>query len=107
MFQEPTQEQKDEFQKFFLKLLAFTQDETGFNPWYCRQLAGQDGAYDAVISLVHSKSDQCGFEYFYSQGRLKLTLEAVVVSERWKHLFPEEIYKIARRRLKNYGYDIK
>lgn len=105
MFQEPTQEQKDEFHKFLGKLLSFISEETGFVPTVCRQKMMEDGAYDAVIALVYGKSAYCGFEEFYVMGRLKFSLEAVVVSERWSHLFPEEIYTLAHRRLKNYGYD--
>lgn len=106
MFQEPTQKQKDDFQSFMLKLMKYSYDETGFVPSVCRQKIDQEGAYDAVISLVYAKSEYCGFEQYYAMGRLKLSLEAVVVSERWRPLFPEEIFKKARRRLKNYGYDI-
>lgn len=107
MFQEPSQSQKDAFQQFFFPFLQYIEDETGFVPSLYRQHAGEEGAYDAVIAQILGGHIQYGFEPLYKRGYLRLTLEAVVLSEKWGRLFPEEVIKKARRRLKNYGYELK
>ena len=54
--------------------------------------------------LLHASSVSEGFTALWERRRLDLTVEAVVLQERFAPLFSDEERRIARARLREYGY---
>ena len=54
--------------------------------------------------LLHASGVSEGFTALWERRRLDLTVEAVVLQERFASLFSDEERKIARDRLAEYGY---
>jgi hypothetical protein len=55
--------------------------------------------------LLHSITVSEGYTALWERGRLDLTVEALILEPQWHELFTEEEREIARKRLRDYGYD--
>ena len=63
-----------------------------------------NNAYEVVQRLV-TKEATSGLEKLWEQGRLDLSVEAIIVQPRYQELFSDEIIKICKRKLKQFGYE--
>ena len=82
--------------------------ETGYSGKIFSQMLDQRGAKSTAKYLINSKRQSDGYTALYLEGRLDLTVEALVVeNEKWHPLFePEEIER-ARARLAANHYKFK
>lgn len=71
---------------------------------YLQMLRRRRGLETAKI-LLHSNKVSDG--YTALRDRLDLTVEALVIKMEWRELFTPEEINIAKKRLKDYGFDIK
>jgi hypothetical protein len=94
-----------EFHRAILDLDARTRKETGYKGHSLRQMIGLHGGYQAARHLLRNRGPALheGLVSLYLEGRVDLSVEALVVSEQWRHLFPAEQGE-AQRRLALCGY---
>lgn len=62
-----------------------------------------NNAFDVVQNLVIKKATT-GLETLWEKGRLDLSVEALIVKDEFKELFPEEVVKVCTLKLKKCGY---
>jgi hypothetical protein len=77
----------------------------GYVPVRFLQMVQERGGLETARYLLHEKNVSEGFTALWTRGRLDLTVEAVVLKDRWSSLFTPEELKIARERLQALGYD--
>ena len=63
-----------------------------------------NNAYEVVQRLV-TKEATSGLEKLWEHDRLDLSVEAIIVQPRYQELFSDEIIKICKRKLKQFGYE--
>ena len=78
----------------------------GYYPRYFLQMVGDLGGVYAAKRLLSSRDLQSGFERLWTEGRLDLSVEALVLEEPWTSLFTDEELTEARSRLKDLGYEL-
>jgi hypothetical protein len=78
--------------------------QAGYSASYFLQLVEEVGGLEAARKLLHAESVSSGFNALWEKGRLDLTVEAVVLQDRFAELFSDEEVTIARDRLAEYGY---
>jgi TIR domain len=78
--------------------------EAGYHATYFIQMVSDRGGLATARHLLHASSVSEGFTALWERHRLELTVEAVVLQERFAPLFSDEERKIARARLAEYGY---
>jgi hypothetical protein len=79
--------------------------EFNHNPRYFVSTIAQHGALDAVRRLLAAPAVNDGFVFLWERQRLDLSVESLVLEERFAHLFTDGEKEIARRRLDDFGYD--
>jgi hypothetical protein len=77
----------------------------GYNPAYFIRMRSQDGTRDATAKLLNDDKSSDGFNRLVEQGRMELTLEAII----WDNpifwpLFHSTVLKKAFTRLVKAGY---
>jgi hypothetical protein len=55
--------------------------------------------------MVGSRQPSEGFTQLYLKGRLDLTVESLVLEEKFRELFTDELLEHARSRLREYGVE--
>lgn len=92
------------FDRAVLELIERCRAELRYNPRYFRVMVTQHGALEAARRLLHAPAVSDGFVSLWERQRLDLAVEALVVDERFAHLFTEEELTVARKRLDDFGY---
>jgi hypothetical protein len=78
--------------------------QAGYNATYFLRMVSDLGGHAAAQRLLHAATVSEGFTALWEKGRLDLTVEALVLHERFSELFTDEEREIARQRLAQYGY---
>jgi len=73
-------------------------DALGYRPTAMLEMAGRLGALATVRRLITQPPSE-GFGRLATMGRLDLTIEALVLEDRWDGVFSDEERRTARRRL--------
>ena len=68
------------------------------------QMVDSQGGVATARQLLAATDISDGFSRLWEAGRLDLTVEAVVLRDRWRPLFTPGELEIARRRLADVGY---
>ena len=68
------------------------------------QMVIEHGGLEAAKRLLRAPEEQSGLTRLWELGRLDLSVEALVLQERWNTLFSDEERQKARTRLKEHGY---
>lgn len=79
--------------------------ELNYPATYFLRMLSDYGGVEAARRLLHSPTVSDGFVTLWEKGRLDLSVEAMVLQERFRSLFSPEELKIARKRLAQYGYE--
>ena len=93
-----------EFHRAMLNIYQAAAD-LGYRPTRFRQTVHEHGGVGAAKRLLNGPVAQSGLTTLWELGRLDISMEALVVRERWKPLFSDEERQAARDRLSAYGYD--
>lgn len=80
-------------------------DECRYQPSYFLQMVHDKGGRQTALDLITSSKPSDGFTKLWALRRLDLTVEALVLQEPWKALFSDDVLAVARRRLKQHGYE--
>lgn len=71
------------------------------------QMVNAHGGLAAAKMLLTSKQHPEGLTRLWEEGRLDISMEALVLREPWNQLFSEEELSVARKRLNELGYSGK
>jgi hypothetical protein len=78
--------------------------ELKYNASRFMQLVASEGGIKAAKQLISKTGGTYGFEVLWENGRLDLSVEALVLNPEYKELFTHEEREICTSRLKEYGY---
>jgi hypothetical protein len=95
-----------EFHKAMLDVYRKAKKEAGYNAGYFLRMVEEVGGLEAARRLLRASAVSSGFTVLWEKGRLDLSVEAVVLQDRFSGLFTEEELDIARDRLAEYGYKV-
>lgn len=76
----------------------------GYTPSYLIQMLNNNSAVNVARQLITKDTGTSGFIKLWEKKRLDLTIEALVIQEKYKELFTKEEIEISCNRLKEYGY---
>ncbi|MCY2931268.1 MAG: hypothetical protein NTV86_17635 [Planctomycetota bacterium] len=79
--------------------------EAKYNAARFHQMLLQHGGLETARLLLHAGTVSDGYTALWERKRLDLTVEALVLRPEWEALFSESERSIAKKRLKEYGYD--
>ena len=77
----------------------------GYRPTRFLQMVDEHGGVAAARRLLGGPVAQSGLTTLWELGRLDISMEALVVQERWQPIFSDAERQAARDRLSAYGYD--
>lgn len=95
------------FEAEIATVIRRTLTETKYRPTYFMQMVTDQGAYNASLQLIRSKSTSAGFTSLWELQRLDLTVEAVALRPEFADLFTADDLAAAKKRLKEYNYTIE
>lgn len=78
--------------------------ECNYRPTYFLQMVVEHGGVETARRLLHARKVSDGFTTLWENGRLDLSVEAVVLQEPWSDLFTDGELAIAEKRLRDLGY---
>lgn len=80
--------------------------KVNYKPTAFLKMIDDYGTIMAVKKLINSTKVSDGYIKLYEKQRLDLTVEAIILEDKWNDLFTEKELLIAQNRLKQYGYSI-
>nr|MDT0658904.1 caspase family protein [Micromonospora sp. DSM 115978] len=95
-----------EFHKAMLDVYRKAKKEVNYNAAYFLRMVDEVGGFEAARRLLRANAVSSGFTALWEKGRLDLSVEAVVLQDRFSGLFTDEELDIARNRLAEYGYKL-
>ena len=81
--------------------------EAGYNATRFLQMLQENRGVETARILLYAINVSDGYTALWERGRLDLTVEALIIREKWHPLFSEQEREIARRRLREYHYILK
>ncbi len=95
-----------------LKELAFRSCQEccgfGYNPTGFKDMLFKHGAVKAIKLLIDRHQPSDGFTKLWEERRLDLSAEALILErQKFHQLFTPDELKIARKRLKDYEYELQ
>ena len=79
--------------------------ELDFRPVRFLRMVHEHGGVETARRLPSAPEVPSGLTRLWKLERLDISMEALVVQERWQPLFSDAERQVARERLKAYGYD--
>jgi len=70
------------------------------------KMLGSIGGYRTAVSLLSKGALSEGFKRLWSEGRLDLSVEAVIVESQWAKFFDQQLLSLAEDRLIKAGYKV-
>jgi hypothetical protein len=95
------------FHKEMLEIYERAKTECNYVATRFRQMVGEVGGLVAAKRLLASEGYSEGLTRLWEEGRLDISMEALVIRDPWRKLFTVEELEIARRRLTELGYTPK
>ena len=77
-----------------------------YNPAYLRKSIAVVGGYEAARKLLASESFAQGLAELWNYEMLDISVEALVLSEKWSPFFTEQELQNARAHLEAFGYTV-
>ena len=93
-----------EFDKAMMSIYIRAKREAGYPASYFFRMLQERGGLETALKLLHDNHISKGFTSLLRKGRLDLTVEAVILDEKWRALFTDQERGIARERLEECGY---
>jgi hypothetical protein len=93
------------FDAAMLAIYTTAKRDLGYNATRFLQMITDEGALVAARKLLHASVASDGFTVLWEHGRLDLSVEAHVLRPEFAGLFTDSERRIARNRLKDYGFD--
>ena len=100
-----TETLKKEFREAMIAIYTRTFSACGYRAGRFLEMVNTQGGLEAAKILLREEEPRGGFVALHEQGRLDVTMEAVIVeNEEWHPLFTQEEIGIAKKRLSDFGY---
>ena len=96
---------EDEFHEAMLNLYRVAKEKCRYNATYFLQMVDASGGVATAHKLLRDQAIQYGFTKLWDCGRLDLTVEYLVLDQRFESLFSEAERAEARRRLLAYDFE--
>jgi hypothetical protein len=93
-----------EFHQRMIAIYVAAKKEARYNATRFLTMVNERGGVETARILLHATSVSEGYTALWERQRLDLTVEALVLEERWQPLFSADERKIAIRRLREYNY---
>ena len=94
------------FHRSMLRIYDLAKEDCGYTPVRFLQMVQEYGGLRTAKRLLAKTDIQSGLTTLWDCGRLDLSMEALVISERYQPLFTKEEIETARARLVEYGYSV-
>ena len=95
---------ESEFHSAMVEIYLRAKTEANYNAGRFLGMVSEQGGLATAKILLHAAKVSEGYTALWERGRLDLTVEAVMLAEKWKPLFTKEERQIAVTRLKGYGF---
>ena len=79
--------------------------EHGYRASYFLRMVNEHGGLAAAKRLLSASESQSGLTRLWELGRLHISMEALVLQDRWESLFSDDERRKARERLEAYEYN--
>ena len=76
----------------------------GYRPAYFLQMVEEMGGLGAARQLLRGSKISYGLQRLYDEGRLDISMEALILQDPWSSLFTEAELAQAKQRLDDLGY---
>jgi hypothetical protein len=100
-----TNDIEDCFDKAMMNIYLRARDEANYTATRFLQMLHKHRGPETARILLHSGTVSEDYTALWERGHLDLTVEALILEPEWYELFSTEEQDIARKRLKEYGYD--
>ena len=97
---------EDRFHQEMLRIYEEA-NEFGYYPNYFLGMVVDRGGLSAAKHLISGNQLSDGFVRLWEEGRLDLSVEALVLRDPWRGLFTQEELAEVQRRLDGVGYDVE
>jgi hypothetical protein len=94
-----------DFDLAMLEIYRRAKTEAGYNATRYLQMLQEHRGLGTARILLHAPKPSDGYTALWERQRLDLTVEALIIEDRWHGLFSDEERAIARKRLQDYEYD--
>lgn len=94
-----------EFDKAMMDIYRRAKSECNYTASYFLGMLLEHRGVETARILLAAESPQEGFTRLWERGRLDLTVECLVLSERFRGLFGDHEREKARSRLREYDFD--
>jgi hypothetical protein len=96
------------FDQAMFNIYRRAKDEAGYTATIFLGMISDRGGLLTAKTLINASKPSDGYTALYELGRLDLTVEAMVLETlEWHELFTDDELKRARRRLNQYGYQVR
>ena len=90
-----------------MNIYVTAKEECKYNATYFLRMVEELGGLQAAKKLLATDAPQYGFTKLWECGRLDLSVEALILKDRFRNLFTQDELATAQKRLKEYGYDFR
>lgn len=94
------------FHQAMVEIYTVAKKDLGYTATRFIQMVGEVGGLDTARRLLHAPGVSDGFTTLWEKGRLDLSVENRVLDPRFRPLFTDDERRIARERLKQYGFEM-
>ena len=94
-----------EFHEAMMSVYRTAKDECGYNAIAFHRMLLDHRGVETARRLLSGDKPQSGFTKLWECSRLDLTVECLVLNERFRELFDSDQLETARRRLRKYEFD--
>ena len=96
---------KEAFHESMIAIYTRTFSACGYRAGRFLEMINNHGGLETAKILLREEEPRGGFVALHEQGRLDVTMEALIVeNEKWHPLFTQEEIGIAKKRLSDFGY---
>ena len=95
-----------EFEKRIWETIKICEEKFDYKPTIFINMVYEHGMVDAVKRLINTSKPSSGYTKLWELNALNLSLEAIILEDEWKNIFTEEERMKAKKRLKEYGYNV-
>lgn len=97
---------EQEFHAAMFAAYQAAKSKYGYNATRFLQMLDTEGGVDTAHILLQASNVSDGYTALWERGGLEITVEALVLNPRWRSLFTDEELRTARRRLRQYDFDV-
>lgn len=95
---------ESEFHGVMIDIYRRAKAEAGYNATRFLAMVSEQGGLATARYLLHVTTVSDGYTALWERKRLDLTVEAVVLEEKWATLFSDAERAVAAARLREYGF---